>query len=104
RRHSGCIAQEVVLDGEECRGGARGYGELVVDVLDVAFNGLRGEDELLGHSAIREPARDQAQDLDLALAQPGRSERAARSARVAGRGEHGLDHVAVEPPGPDLLP
>ena len=54
-----------------------------------------------GDLLVREPAREQAEHLDLARRQPGRP-LAAPGYAMAGGAEHRLDRVGVEAPGADL--
>ena len=59
--------------GEERGAYAGGDADLVVDVLDVVVDGLRRQDEELGHLAVRSALADQAKHLDLAIGQAGGS-------------------------------
>ena len=61
-------------------------------------DGLRRDHEPLGDLLVREPAREQPQDLDLARGQARGAFAPARDA-VPGRAEHGLDGVGVEAAG-----
>ena len=45
---------------------ARGDGQFAVDVLDVAFDGVARQEELLGDFAIGKPFCHQAKDLAFA--------------------------------------
>ena len=66
----------------------RGDSELREDVLEVAGDGVLADHQLLGDVPVAPPARDQAQDLELAIAEPVRRAVAAdrRSALRPGRG------------------
>ena len=87
-----------VLDGEE-RGGAAGRdADLRVDVLHVVVGGLRRDHEPVGDLAGGQPEGEQPEHLGLAGGQPGR-ERGPGGTTVAGRGQHPLDRLAVEPAG-----
>ena len=64
--------KETVLDGEERGPNPCGDTELVVDVLHVVTDGLRGDEEDLGHPPIRHAPDHEAQDLHLAFAEAGK--------------------------------
>src|SRR5215204_31745 len=72
-RHSRYFGQalldEVVLEGECCRRGARRDAQLPEDVLDVAGDCVLAHDEFGGDRAVRSARREQAKHLELALAQ-----------------------------------
>ena len=70
-------------------------------MLDVVADRLGRDHEPLGDLLVREPAREQPQDLDLARGQPGRALAAPRDA-MAGGAEHRLDGLGVEPARPDV--
>jgi hypothetical protein len=72
-----------VLHREATRGGAGRGARLREDVLDVvARPSFGGDHELLSDRVVGEPAREQSEDLDLAL---GQSRRAAMQARLVHR-------------------
>src|SRR4051812_5194818 len=90
-----------VAHREERRAGAGGDADLRVDVLDVAVGGLRRDLQLARDLLDRLAARDELEHVELARREAGDGGRGARRA-VLERGEHGLDRLRVEPPGPDL--
>src|SRR6202008_2074598 len=96
-----CVRQQPVLDREQARTRAARGVDLRIDVLDVAAARLRGDDQACGDLLVREPAREQLQDLDLAFGQS-RGTLSPAGNPVAGGSEHGVDGVSVEPAGFDL--
>ncbi len=66
-----------------------------VDVLDVVGDRLRCDHEVLGDRLVRQPAREQPQDLDLPRGEPRRTVAAAHHAMTGGA-EHRLDGLRVE--------
>src|SRR3954471_11480767 len=65
-------ADHPMLDREQRRRRARRDAELGVDVLDVVARGARRDAQLGGDLPVRAPAREQRQDLGLALGEPRR--------------------------------
>ncbi len=71
----GCRAvasDKVVVEGEAASFGARGDGELAEDRAEMHVDGVRTDDQAFGDFFVGQPLRDEAQHLDLALAQPRR--------------------------------
>ena len=85
-----------MLHGEERSRRAGGDADLVVDVLDVMVDGPFGDDELSGHLAVAETAREEPEHLHLPIAQAGWPLAARPSNPVARRSEHGVHGLAVE--------
>ena len=65
--------QKVVLDGEEDSRGAGRNADLAVDMLHVVLGGTAGDAEAAPYLGVRASFSDEPQDLDLAVAQPGRT-------------------------------
>ena len=69
------ILHEAMPECEQSRPDPGRHTDLVVDVLDVVVHRLRRQEQSLSHLAIREPLDQQAEYLNLAFAQSGRSRR-----------------------------
>src|SRR5688572_8127493 len=77
--------QEVVLDREEDGRGTGRSADLVIDMLHVVLGGTTRNPEALPDLRIRASFHDKPQDLDLAVAQPARTEVLATSRREVAR-------------------
>src|SRR5262245_40749814 len=97
------ILEEVIGDGEDGRRGTGGDARLLVAMRGVILDRSRREHEPLGNRLVGEPPRQQAQHLDLALAQSRRARTPlACDGTLTGDGEHRLDRLAVKAPGAGL--
>jgi hypothetical protein len=85
-----------------CRGACRA-ADLAVDVLDLAADRPWRDDQRIGDRLVREAAREQHEDLDIAVRQAGRLRAPAPDA-VPCRAEHRLDRIRIQPPARDLEP
>jgi hypothetical protein len=65
------LSYEAMINRETRRRSARGDLELAVDRAQVRVNGVRAEDQPLGHLCIGQPLGYQTQHLDLARRQAG---------------------------------
>ena len=92
-----------MLDREEARAGPGRGVDLRVDVLDVVSDGLRRDHEPARDLLVRVAVREQPEHVDLPRREAGRPTTAARDA-MAGRSQHRLDRVGVQPSGSDLRP
>src|SRR5689334_8567575 len=95
------LSEQTVLRREQARGHARGRVDLRVDVLDVVARGLRSDDELAGNLLARQPARKEAEYVDLAGRQACRP-LPAPADLVPGGLENRVDRVRVELPRSDV--
>jgi hypothetical protein len=94
--------QEVVLDREEDSRGAGRNTDLVVDMLHVVLGGTTGDPEAATDLGVRASFHDKPQDLDLAVAQPARTEVLTPSRREVARVEDGGNNLTVKSAGTRL--
>src|SRR5690348_4668494 len=96
-------AHQAVLGGVQRRGGAAGYAELRVEVLDVVGRRLRRDHKPLGDFPVRVAAGQQPEHLDLACGEPAGP--CPPGGRAMARGsQDSVDRLAVQPAGDDLGP
>lgn len=85
-----------MLKGKEGRPGARRDANFVVDVLDVMAYGLGRDLQPVRHLPIGEARGNEAQHLDLAIAQSGGPDRPDRGNYVPGDFQDCLNRLAVQ--------
>ena len=74
-----------MLDREEDSRGTGGNADLVIDMLHVVLGGTTRNPEALPDLGVRASFHDKPQDLDLAVAQPARTEVLTPSRREVAR-------------------
>jgi hypothetical protein len=90
------VWQELVFDREEDCTGARRDADLVVDVLDVMLGGATRDPETPADFRIRASFGDKSQNLELAIAEPARTEVSMSCGREMARVEDGGNNVWVK--------
>ena len=91
-----------MLDREEDRRGAGRNADFVVDMLHVVLGGTTGDSEAPPDLGIRASFHDKPQDLELAVAQPARTEVLTPSRREVARVEDGGNNLRVKSAGARL--
>ena len=90
-------AHEIVLERPERRRRPAANAGLLIDVLDVMADGLGRDAEVSGDLLVRLAAHEHEQHFQLALGQPCRQLPRSLRHTVAGRRQHRVDDLPVEP-------